>query len=155
MKRTALVRRTPLKTTRRLRGAGLFARQVRFAEIPRASSTRRRRPTGFDRPTRRAIYDRDGHACVCCGITKDQAPLTVHHRINRGHGGNPTVNTVVHGIVCCWPCNGLMETSPERAAEARRNGWKLLRHQDPAQVPVLYPDEQRWLLRADGTRHPA
>lgn len=112
----------------------------------------RPRPTGFDRPTRKAIFARDGDACVCCGISGEQAPLTVHHRINRGHGGNRTVNTVAHGIVACWPCNGLMETSPARAEEARQAGWKLRRHQNPATVPVLYPDGRLWLLNPDGTR---
>lgn len=142
MKRTTiLMRRTPLRVSARLS-------RLR----PRA---RPRSRTGFDLATRRLIFTRDGHACVCCGITEGQAALTVHHRRNRGMGGNTQVNTVAYGIVCCWVCNGLQETSAKRAAEARARGWKLCAGQDPTDVPVLYPDGHRYRLLPDGTRQAA
>ncbi len=152
MRAVVLERRTPLRARRELRRTVALRRT---APAPGTDTTRRQPRTGFPPKVRRSILARDGNACVCCGITREQAPLTVHHRINRGMGGDPTVSTVVHGIACCWPCNGLMETSPTRATEARRNGWKVKRGQDPAKVRVVYPDGRRWLLLPDGTRRVA
>lgn len=118
-------------------------------------TVRHRRPTGFDPKTAKAILDRDDRTCTSCGATPPRARITVHHRVNRGMGGDRTVSTVVHGLAMCWPCNGLMEASPGRAEQAREAGWKLDRSQDPAQVPVLYPDGRRWLLTPDGSRRAA
>lgn len=121
-----------------------------------ARKTRGRR-TGFDRRTTALILDRDGHACVCCGITVAQAPITIHHRRNRGHGGStdPVTNGPANGIACCWPCNGLMEVSAARATEARARGWKLVMGQDPAAVPVVDWAGRTWLLDQHGTRRAA
>jgi hypothetical protein len=109
---------------------------------------RSRKVTGFDRQTKARILDRDGHRCVVCQGT---GTLTVHHRLNRGMGGDPTVNTVRHGIAACWPCNSLMESDARVALVAKVNGWKL-RHGDPITTPVLYPDGDWYVLDIYGQR---
>lgn len=93
--------------------------------------------------------DRDGHRCVCCSRTAADAPLTVHHRRNRGAGGSsdPLMNTAPNGLTVCWACNGEMESDPNFAEVARERGWKVSAYADPAEVPVLYPDGW-WLLTA-------
>lgn len=132
-----------------LRGTGALRRLALVATTSR--------PTGFDRRTRALILDRDGHACVCCGLTAAQTRIVAHHRRNRGHGGSrdPIVNGPANGIACCWTCNDLMESNAPRAAEARARGWKLIAGQDPLAVPVVDWVGRRWLLDEHGTRRAA
>lgn len=113
-----------------------------------------RRETGFDRRTKALILDRDGHACVCCGLTAAQTRIVCHHRRNRGHGGSkdPVTNGPANGIACCWTCNDLMESSAPRATEARARGWKLTAGQNPLQVPVIDWVGRHWYLDAHGQR---
>lgn len=122
-----------------------------------AVTTARPRRTGFGRATKALILDRDGWACVCCGLTVAQVPLTVHHRRNRGAGGSrdPRTNGPANGIACCRSCNDLMEASAARATEARARGWKLVHGQDPHLVPVVDWAGRAWLLDAYGQRRPA
>lgn len=47
--------------------------------------------------------------------------------------------------------NGLIESDPAMAAEARSRGIKISQHDDPRHVPVAYPDGVFWLTD-DGRR---
>ena len=58
---------------------------------------------------RRAIYRRDGNACVYC---RRPPPLTLDHLVPRAlGGGNETENLVT----CCRSCNRARSTLPLRA----------------------------------------
>ena len=88
--------------------------------------------------------ERDRH-CLHCGSTGDD--LVPQHRANRGHGGYKAGNAPSNIIVLCSLYNGLIESNAILAAEARENGWKLQRHEDPGQVPVYdVVNEAYWLL---------
>jgi hypothetical protein len=113
----------------------------------------RRRPTGFSRTVVAQAIDRD-QRCVLCGLISDPRSLTGHHRRNRGSGGSsdPATHSIRNCLAVCWPCNGLMESSPFVAAEARDRGVKLASWQDVTE-PVQYPDGRWWVLDIHGQRH--
>jgi 5-methylcytosine-specific restriction endonuclease McrA len=59
-----------------------------------------RRPMPILRPTRKAIFTRDGHRCVYCGAT--HLPLTIDHVVPRVRGGRDEWDNLV---CCCTYCN--------------------------------------------------
>lgn len=76
-----------------------------------------RRPIPPLRPSRRAIFARDGHTCQYCGQPKH--PLTLDHVIPRDRGGTTGWENLV---CCCTQCNNLKgNLTPEQA------GMRLLR----------------------------
>ena len=77
---------------------------------------------------------RDIH-CPHCGTTGDT--LVPNHRANRGHGGYKAGDQPANILTMCAEINGLIETDPEWAETARKNGWKLRRHENPAEVPFF------------------
>ena len=99
------------------------------------------------------IFRRDQGACYHCGITGDV--LTVHHRLNRGAGGkNSKADKVSNHLTICSLFNGLMESDPEAAAQARLYGWKLSQWQAPDFVGVYEAHTGLWwILEDDGSRH--
>jgi hypothetical protein len=95
----------------------------------------------------RKYLDRDGH-CPHCGTTDDT--LIPQHRANRGHGGYKAGNTPANVIVLCSYMNWLIETDAQAATQARENGWKIGRYQDPATTPVHDTTTgTRWILDND------
>lgn len=94
--------------------------------------------SGFSPAQRRVLFARDvyciPHAGMCAG------PLVLHHRRNRGAGGDPTADVVSNGLVVCHGWNTIVEQNAAAADEARRNGWKLRSWQDAAEVPVHLPE---------------
>jgi len=87
------------------------------------------------------FIDRDQH-CPHCGTTDDT--LVPQHRANRGHGGHKAGNQPANIIVLCALINGLIESDPEVAETARRNGWKLRRHEDPLTEPFYDATTGAW-----------
>ena len=73
-----------------------IAREGSLAEISAAMP-----PTGKYIPVkiRRAVYERDGHACFFCG-SKDK--LSLDHFIARALGGPNTIDNL---FTVCMPCN--------------------------------------------------
>jgi 5-methylcytosine-specific restriction endonuclease McrA len=75
--------------------------------------------------------DIDGTPCCeICGKTANNA----HHRKNQSQGGPDTLTNLM--LLCgsgTTGCHGWVTVNPEKS---RRNGWTLLRHQEPAHIPV-------------------
>lgn len=93
------------------------------------------RPTGFTTEQVRTIMFRDGHKCAMCGRRAEVA----NHRANRGAGGFKAANTMANGCALCHQCNGRIESDADYAAEARRRGVKISKHDDPRTVRYLSP----------------
>lgn len=68
---------------------------VDFSEFPMGSNSR----PAIAVDIRRAVMERDGHACVFCGST---ARLSMDHIIRYRDGGPDTVDNL---RVLCMPCN--------------------------------------------------
>lgn len=115
-------------------------------------AARRKRQTGFPRAVIAQAIDRDRH-CVMCGLVSDPRDLTGHHRINRGSGGStdPEINGIRNCLALCWPCNGVIESSADRAREARVRGIKLAGWQS-LDTPVYYPSGYPYWLDEHGQR---
>jgi hypothetical protein len=88
-----------------------------------------------------------------CGLVSDPRDLTGHHRKNRGSGGStdPEINGVRNCLALCWPCNGLIESSADRAREARWRGIKIGQW-EPLDTPVYYPSGHPYRLDDHGQR---
>ena len=102
----------------------------------------RMRPTVFA-----AVRERDGHRCIAgCG---DQDTLIPGHRANRGMGGHKGSERSSNVVTMCAWLNDQVESNADRAAEARRYGWKISRYEDPAVVPVYDAVLEQWFLLDD------
>ena len=101
----------------------------------------------MNRKVRLQILGRDNYRCVACGT---ESNLTIHHRINRGAGGNKLVDSYAHLLTMCFQCNNLFEADAAVARRARVNGYKLQRNTnppiDPSEIPVFYSYEGSWFL---------
>ena len=92
---------------------------------------------------RRRIFERDGGRCPHCGETE---AIGLQHRISKGMGGSKLLDTPANLLTFCNIGNAGMESDPELAEKARRNGWKLSRWEDPANVPFYDTNTGRWWL---------
>lgn len=92
-----------------------------------------------------ALYlARDLHCpCGCVGREDTFVP---QHRINRGMGGSKVLDRPANVIVMCSEVNGLIESSPEIAAQARERGWKLSRWDSPEATPFWDAATGTWNL---------
>jgi len=77
--------------------------------------------------TREEIRMRDENRCAKCGRG---GSLHVHHRIRRSQGGQDTPENL---ITLCQECHRWAHTNP---MAARRGGFLLPKHWDPAVIPV-------------------
>lgn len=80
------------------------------------------------------VLDRDGHACVRCGVPAE----ATHHRKPRGMGGasrQAAAHDASHLISLCSVCHVWVES--ERAA-ARLMGWLVPVGVDPAGYQLLW-----------------
>lgn len=154
LRRTPLVARVPLQRTGRLARSGL-ASTKRFATRPvrKVASY-----SGPDAQRRALVATRDGGRCVRCA-----APATqIHHRRSRGRGGSsdPAINSPANLLTLCGSgttgCHGWVESNRR---EAEIEGY-IVRHgaRVPGTVPVrvftpLVFEQWTWvLLGADGSR---
>lgn len=94
----------------------------------------------------RKYLDRD-KACVHCGVDDDT--LVPQHRIGRGMGGSKRLDTPSNIIVVCSRYNGLMESDPVTAAEARAKGHKLKSWEDSTLLPVWDVNTGLWWVLDD------
>lgn len=87
------------------------------------------------------FIDRDQH-CPHCGTTDDT--LVPNHRANRGHGGYKAGDQPANILVLCAEVNGLIESDAGWAEAAREYGWKLRRHEVPAEAPFFDIANNAW-----------
>lgn len=88
---------------------------------------------------RLAIFRRDGHRCVYCGVVFDAADLSVDHVQPRMRGGDGSGGNVV---TACRGCNTVKGGRPiwdflAENAEARRNFFLLARYVWPRHVRAV------------------
>lgn len=149
LRRSELVRRTPLRAK-----AGLKSRSVLAKGAPKA---KRYRSTGPVRGVVDLVYARDGGACVPCGRPlrgERGVGWSVHHRRPRRAGGDrrPEANLPANLMLTCGSgttgCHGFIESN---RATAIAYGWLLSANDIPAEVAVrtwwgkvLLDDEGRW-----------
>jgi len=99
------------------------------------------------------IERRDGGVCWHCGTDVD---TTIHHRLNRGMGGDKTADKVADRpsnlLTICQHFNFLMESDLDAAREAKDKGLKLRRGNLTTDAPVQYYDGSWWILTDHGTK---
>ena len=59
-------------------------------------------PKRTHHPTRRSIYERDGHRCYICGKEFKESQLSLDHVVPLSRGGRGTWTNLV---TCCMKCN--------------------------------------------------
>lgn len=110
----------------------------------KAAATLTQHGTGPDRATRLLVYERDGHACVCCGTPVKGRPHSVGHRKRRSQGGKHTPPNLLTFLGLGR--NPLDPDDHHARIDSRKNphdearGYTVRRNGDPAQVPVMYFD---------------
>lgn len=96
----------------------------------------------------RELTERDGHRSAWTG--EDRTDLVPHHIKNRGMGGSKTLDTIENLVWLESRINGLIESHPAWAAEARSRGLKQRRN-DVRTMPVNHAVHGWCVLNADGT----
>ena len=95
-------------------------------------------------PLYRKLFDRD-QGCVWHGAGCDPVTLVPQHRGGRGIGGDKSRDKerdrLSNLVVLCSELNGLIETDPELASEARKRGIKISKFIDPT---TMYLDHARY-----------
>ena len=142
MKRTELVRKTPLRA--------------------KAKLTTRVKETGPSKLVVALVFDRDGGCCIRCGLAvrpEDRGERwSVQHRRARGAGGDlrPETNLPANLVVLCGSATsagGCHEWAENNRTEARLAGLSMRWKQDPQEVPLLtwwgpvyLDDKGRWRI---------
>ena len=126
-------RKTPLARTARL---------SRAAGLPRTEWKRKAvRDTGPSARTRKAVYERDGWCCVCCGTPVQDRPHSVGHRKRRSQGGPNDLSNLLTflglGTNPLDPDDHHARIDSRRDPSDEAKGYSLRSHQDPFLVPVL------------------
>lgn len=125
---------------------------------PAPSPLGARRDTGPDARTRRMGYERDGWACVCCGVSIIGRPHSLGHRKRRSQSGSNELSNLLTFLGL-----GLNPLDPDdhhARIDSRLNpadedrGYTVRSFKDPAAVPVAYVSadgrEVRYWLTDDG-----
>lgn len=102
----------------------------------------------------RAIEKRDGNECVWHGESCGTDVLVPQHR-QGGMGGSKTKHRKSNVLWLCSLMNGDIEANADLAEVARFRGIKVAFYEDPADVPVLYPDGCWYRLDDEGGRRRA
>ncbi|MGE0141322.1 MAG: hypothetical protein AB7R77_26295 [Ilumatobacteraceae bacterium] len=107
--------------------------------------------SGFTTAQIAGIQQREGNICAMSGalIAGRRLPRhpseTANHRLNRGIGGDPSLNGTDNGCAICHTCNGLIESDPDYAAAARHRGVKLVSGERPELVAMWCVFFTQWV----------
>jgi hypothetical protein len=154
LKRTELVRRTPLRAKAKLTAKSGMVRR-------KPPSAKRVKEPGPSKRVVDLVFARDGGCCVRCGRAVDPArrgeDWSCQHRRARGAGGDvrPETNLPANLVILCGSATsagGCHEWAERARAEARLAGLSMRWKQDPTRVPlitwwgpVLLDDQGRWV----------
>jgi hypothetical protein len=138
-------RATRLKPGKPPRRKGWMARgnvPIRAVSARRAREAQGRKPKiaarskGPSRKVRKLVLDRDGRACVCCGISIIGRRYSLGHRLRASQGGKAVPSNLL--IFLGWGgegCHGRIDNRDDPHDEAK--GYTVRSGQDPAQVGVM------------------
>lgn len=99
-------------------------------------------PVAMPRWLVEAVLERAGHYCECCGHTRPGGRYSLHHRQLRSAGGGNTIDNVM--VVIPTHHNVAAGSIHQEVARSIRLGHIVPAGQDPALVPVLTLDVDRW-----------
>ena len=108
------------------------------------------RNSGPSAAVRALVLARDGHACVCCGVSIMGRRYSLGHRLRASQGGKPVPsNLIVLLGLGGESCHGRIDSRLDRSDEAK--GYSLRSWQDPLLVPVtvVSPDRSEMPLWLD------
>lgn len=160
MKKTELIRKTPLKSSGALKRTTALvsspkARSRLHAEsaarrlVPKRRTATGRRDAGPSAKVRALLAARSGGWCEWPGCTL--IAVDPHHRLNRKNGGRhgemrTRINQAAWLLHACRPHHEAV-TSPVGAARdlARDMGWLLYEGEDARQIPVKSRHGLVWL----------
>ena len=105
----------------------------------------RPRYTGPSVKVREMVLERDGYACVCCGVSIAGQPYSLQHRKRRSQGGDNSPSNLVTVLgTGTTLCHERIDSRRDPADEA--NGYTVRSWADPEAVPVvLYGRITVWL----------
>ncbi len=91
--------------------------------------------------TRSAIYARDHHRCVYCGLEATAAELTLDHVEPRMRGGDQSEGNLV---TCCRACNTLKKSEAawsflSKNTEMREHFLRAVGDADVSHAPPVWP----------------
>lgn len=96
---------------------------------------------------RNAVLERDGNACVRCGVAIHRPYYSLQHRRARGMGGSRLLHTMANLVTLCGTgttgCHGDVESNRDGS---RALGWLVAGGVIPEEWPVMRwtPDGLRW-----------
>ena len=128
------------------RGSGLkrvpFSPQVRTLPAvtglrPKSAATKRSGGNSGPAPRVRAlVLERDGYACVCCGLSVIGQRYSLAHRLRASQGGKPVPSNLLTFLGWGGELHhGRIDNRTDPADEAK--GYTVRSWQDPAQIPVM------------------
>ena len=135
-RRTPLAARTPLQPGKGpQRRTPMPGRAAVPGEGRKAATRRTGAATGPSLEVRRLVLERDGHACVCCGMSIAGQPYSLQHRKRRSQGGtNDPSNLITVLGTGTTGCHERIDS--RRSPEDEDKGYTVRSWQDPAGVPV-------------------
>jgi hypothetical protein len=93
------------------------------------------RNSGPSDAVRALVLARDGHCCVCCGISIIGKRYSLAHRLRAGQGGKPVAsNLVILAGLGGEQCHGRVDFRRDPSDAAK--GYSLRSYQNPLLVPV-------------------
>jgi hypothetical protein len=108
------------------------------APVVKGAATRRAAigNSGPSPKVRALVLERDGHACVCCGLPILGQRYSLGHRLRASQGGKAVPSNLLTFLG--WGgelCHGRIDNRTDPADEAK--GYTVRSWQDPAQIPVM------------------
>lgn len=141
MRKTALVRKTPLTQGKPLRRVEL-GRDPKAAGLKRSGMKQRRYvPSPEETHAKDTVTARSGGVCELHARCGGAYAVDWSHRLRKSQGGRWCPS---NGMAACRACHALI-TEHETSSEAVRYGWALKSGMDPEACPAYRRGEWVWL----------
>jgi hypothetical protein len=108
---------------------------------------------------RRLVLERDGYACVCCGMSVIGRPYSLQHRKRRSQGGDNSLPNLITVLgTGTTGCHERIDSRRDPEDEAR--GYTVRSWDDPALISVMVFSEHgsgvtAWLTQDGGYSYEA